>query len=89
MVNMLIIIIAEIIDCYALIVIANAILSWFIHGTYNPTVQKIYRITSQLVDPILTPIRRLLSPMTRNFGLDISPFILIMFLHVLSQMIAS
>ena len=80
-------IIAEVIRFYTLIVVANAILSWFIHSTQNMTVRRIYWITNQLVDPVLAPIRQVLSPMTRNFGIDISPFILIIFLQVLEQML--
>ena len=37
--------------------------------------------------PALTPIRRALGPMTRNLGIDISPFILIFLLIILNRML--
>jgi len=83
----LISVISKVIQFYTLIVIANAMLSWFIHGTQNMLVRRIYWITNQLVDPVLAPLRQVLSPMTRNFGIDISPFILIIFLQVLERML--
>jgi len=86
--NILMSIIAEVIRFYTLIVVANAILSWFIHSQKNIAVRRIYWITNQLVDPVLSPIRQVLSPMTRNFGIDISPFILIMFLQILKGMLS-
>jgi uncharacterized protein YggT (Ycf19 family) len=82
-------ILIDVIRLYMLIIVVNAILSWFVHGTRNMTVRRIYWITSQLVDPALDPIRRLLRPVTRNFGIDISPFILIIFLQMLQRLIAT
>ena len=69
------------------IVIVNAVLSWFIGGIRNMTVRKIYWTTNTLVDPVLAPLRGILSPMTRNFGIDISPIILIIFLNFLEGLL--
>ncbi len=74
---------------YMIIVFVNAILSWFIHSSRNMTLRQIYWITNQLVNPVLDPIRRVLSPMTRNFGIDISPIILILLLQVLERILLS
>lgn len=74
---------------YMIIVFANAILSWFVHSSRNMTLRQIYWITNQLVNPVLDPIRRVLSPMTRNFGIDISPIILILLLQALEQILHS
>ena len=74
---------------YMIIVFVNAILSWFIHSSRNMTLRQIYWITNQLVNPVLDPIRRVLYPMTRNFGIDISPIILILLLQVLEQILNS
>ena len=65
--NILIPIILEVIQIYIWIVIANSVLSWFIGGIQNMTVRRIYWITNVLVDPVLAPIRQVLSPMIRNF----------------------
>ncbi len=80
-------VLGQLIEIYMFIIIANAILSWFVYGTQNSTVRQIYWWTSRIVDPALTPIRRALGPMTRNLGIDISPFILIFLLMILSQIL--
>ena len=77
----------QLIEIYMFIIIANAILSWFVHGTQNSTIRQIYWMTSRVVDPALSPIRRALGPMTRNLGIDISPFVLILLLMIVSRML--
>ena len=77
----------QLIEIYMFIIIGNAILSWFVYGTQNSTIRQIYWWTSRIVDPALTPIRRALGPMTRNLGIDISPFILIFLLMILNRML--
>ena len=76
-------------EIYIFVVFLNAILSWFVFGTRNFTVRRIYWFTSNFVDPVLNPIRRLIEPVTANFGFDISPFILIMLLHVMARMLGA
>ncbi len=76
----------QLIEIYVFIVIGNAMLSWFVYGTQNATIKQIYWWTSRVVDPALTPIRRAFGPMTRNLGIDISPFILIFLLMILKGM---
>jgi YggT family protein len=58
-------------NAYIWIVIARAVISWVDLDPYNPVV----RFLSQVTDPILYRIRRLLPPMG---GLDLSPMILIL-----------
>lgn len=81
--------IAQLLDIYAFVVLANALLSWFVFGTQNSTVKQIYWYTSRIVDPVLSPIRKALGPVSRNFGIDISPFILIILLQILAGMLRS
>lgn len=85
----LISIIREAIWIYIVIIIANAILSWFVGGIRNIMVRRIYWTTNALVDPVLAPVRRLLNPMMRSFGIDISPFIVIILLQILRGMLRS
>lgn len=77
--------------CYQLIVVVYVILSWFVYGTQNIIVRRIYWTMGQLVDPALAPIRQLLSPLMRGRsglgGIDISPIILLVFLWFLETMI--
>ena len=79
--------IAQLLDLYSLVVLANALLSWFVFGTQNSVIKQIYWWTSRIVNPVLTPIRNVLQPVSRNFGIDISPFILIVLLQILAEML--
>lgn len=79
--------ISELLEIYTIVVLANAILSWFVFGTQNAVVRQLYWWTGRLVDPVLSPIRNALGPVTRNFGIDISPFVLILLLQFLARAI--
>ena len=79
--------ISELLEIYTIVVIANAILSWFVYGTQNTVVRQLYWWSSRLVDPVLNPIRKKLGPMTQNFGIDISPFVLIILLQLLANIL--
>lgn len=82
--NLLFWLLSELIEIYTIVVFANAVLSWFVFSTQNSVVRQIYWWTSRVVDPVLRPIRSALGPMTRSLGIDISPFVLILFLQFLS-----
>lgn len=79
--------ISELLEIFIIVVLANAILSWFVSGTQNTVVRQLYWWTSRVVDPVLRPIRNALGPMTRNLGIDISPFVLILLLQFLRGML--
>lgn len=75
------------INIYVFIVIANVFLSWIVFASRNLTIHKIYTFTSQLVDPLLQPIRNIIRPLTGNLGIDFSPMILIFLLIILRRML--
>ena len=79
--------ISDLLGIYTMVVFANALLSWFVFGTQNVVVRQLYTLTSRVVDPVLKPIRDALGPMTRNLGIDISPFVLILLLQFLSRIL--
>lgn len=85
--DMLAWLISELLEIFTILVLANAILSWFVFGTQNSVVRQLYWWTSRVVDPVLSPIRNALGPMTRNLGIDISPFVLIILLQFLRRML--
>ena len=81
-------ILSKLIGIYTLIVVANVILSWFVHiGNPNMTIRRFYWTTGQLVDPVLDPIRQLLRPLMGNVPFDISPIVLILLLSVLQNFV--
>ena len=80
-------ILGQLIHLYSLIVFVNVILSWVVHTSHNMMVRRVHWATSQLVDPVLDPIRRAMSPITQNIKLDFSPFILLILLDQVSRML--
>jgi len=74
---------------FEIVLLVNIILSWFIHSIPNMAVRNIYLLTSQIVDPLLDPIRRFLRPYMGGMPFDISPIVLWMLLGVLSRLVGS
>jgi len=71
-----------VLDVFTWVVIASVLLSYFL-DPYHPIRQALDR----LVDPFLTPIRRLMP--TSMGGLDFSPMILILLVWLFSRVIVS
>ncbi len=65
-------VILRLLDVYAIIVIAAALITWVRPNPYNPVVKFLRRVT----EPVLAPIRSLVPP-EKLGGLDISPMILL------------
>lgn len=68
-------------DLYSWIIIAAALISWVSPDPYNPLVQFLRRAT----EPVLRPIRRLLSPY--QAGLDFSPLVAILIIQFVEYVI--
>lgn len=68
--------IAEVLDwvlaAYMWVIIIRALISWVNPDPYNPIVQ----ILNRLTEPVLRPIRRLVSP--HSLGIDLSPMIAVL-----------
>jgi len=68
---------------YIILVVIRAILPWIPHNRFNPLIAFVCNVT----DPILLPLRKGLPPM--RIGLDASPFVAIVLLWILQQIIVS
>ncbi len=73
--------ISWLLDIYSWIIIAAALISWVSPDPYNPIVQFLRRAT----EPVLRPIRRLLSPY--QAGLDFSPLVAILIIQFVERVI--
>ena len=73
--------ISWLLDIYSWIIIAAALISWVSPDPYNPFVQFLRRAT----EPVLRPIRRLLSPY--QAGLDFSPLVAILIIQFVERAI--
>ena len=67
-------------EILTIIIFIRVILSWFPHNPYQPLIKLIY----QLSNPILNPIRNIVSPIG---GIDISPIILIFIIQLIKNII--
>ena len=71
----------RIIQLFILVVIIQAVLSYFM-DPYHP----VRKMIDQIVNPLLTPIRRILPPIA---NLDLSPIVLIIILQILDRILTS
>ncbi|MAZ90950.1 MAG: YggT family protein [Maricaulis sp.] len=62
-----------------IVVLVSVILSWLISfnvvNAHNQFVSAIWRVTSAITEPLLSPIRRILPPLG---GMDFSPIVLLL-----------
>jgi len=64
-------------NLYAWLIIARALVSWFNPNPRNPLVRLLYQAT----EPVLRPFRQILSPGGIG-GIDISPILVIVLIQV-------
>ncbi len=69
-------------EILAILIIIRVLLSWFRYNQYHPLIQILFKIT----DPILIPVRSLISPIG---GIDLSPIIVVFTIKVLQNFIIS
>lgn len=62
---------------YEWLIIISAFISWFSPSPYNPLV----RFLNAVTEPVLNPVRRLMSRFSSSLGIDFSPIIVILFLE--------
>ena len=67
-------------EILTIIIFIRVILSWFPHNPYQPLIKLIYQISN----PMLNPIRNIVSPIG---GIDISPIILIFIIQLIKNII--
>jgi len=88
----LVYLLARLIDIYSLVIVVRAIISWVQPNPYNPIVRALYRLT----EPVLYPIRRMLSRSIGNrmsfrsmgsMGIDFSPFVAIILLLIFRRVL--
>ncbi len=70
------------------LIIANALISWFPLFWQNPTLSKVMQMISTLTEPLLKPVRKLLSKTpVGNMPIDISPIIALLLLSFLQNIV--
>ena len=73
---------------FEFLIIANALLSWFPAIWQNPTLSKLAGMVTWLTEPLLKPVRKLLSKTpVGDMPIDISPIIAILLLGVVENIV--
>jgi YggT family protein len=65
---------------FSLILLARALVSWFIQDPYSPIVQFLHRVT----EPVLAPIRRVIPPVGM---MDLSPMVALILVIVVQRIL--
>lgn len=94
MLNPFIDLINNVISLINLAIIIWAVLGLLIHfdivNRHNPLIQRIYFTLGRVLEPLLKPIRRVLSKFLPDLGgIDISPIVLILLLHFINDALYS
>jgi len=80
--------ISTIVSLYIWILLASVVLSWLVAfgvvNTWNPFVRRIGAFLEQLTEPLLAPIRSVITPIA---GIDISPVILIIVIYFVRDLL--
>jgi YggT family protein len=77
-----------IVEIYLYVLMARIILSWFPIGPDSPF-RGVVRVLAAVTDPVLTPLRKLLPPLTvGGMGIDLSPIIVCVVLLIVLQILA-
>lgn len=82
MVSTLILLLAQVCSITQGIVLIYCVLTWFM-----PPASRVMRLLGDVIEPMLMPIRRLLMRFTGPFGLDFSPFLLVVILSALRSLL--
>jgi YggT family protein len=71
-------------------VILGLLMNFDIVNRHNPLVQRIYFTLGRVLEPMLKPIRRLLSRYLPDLGgIDLSPLVLLLLLHFVNDALYS
>jgi len=74
-----------------IILIARAILSWvvFYGRQYNSPISRIYNILSSITEPIVAPVRRLISRFINTGPIDIAPLATFFIILIISRILTA
>ena len=78
-------ILASVVYLFAMTIIGRAILSWIMMSTRNETLYTIYQFLTQITEPILGPLRRIVP----NIGMiDITPMVAFILLLIIASILS-
>lgn len=72
-------------ELLTLAIVIDAILSWV---PFNDTLYKIRQFLGVFINPVMNPVRKLISPLTFKIGIDISPIIALILIDVAASVLS-
>ena len=73
-----------------LLMLARAVLSWVVrYGRYNSTLNRIFEVVMSLTEPMIAPVRRLLSRFVNTGPLDLAPLVTFFIIVIVSRILTS
>lgn len=76
------------IHLYTIAIFITVLFSWFtLGGEGHPSVRRFYELLSKITEPLLGPIREVLSPVSMRIGLDFSPIIALIILQFIARLL--
>ena len=79
---MILSIVSALLNAYCLLIVAWAILSWFLNA--NKTVRDIYNALDVIVSPYVNLFRKFIPPMG---GMDLSPLVALILLQLVARLL--
>ena len=67
-------------------IVVDALLSWL---PYSPAVYKIRGFLQSFTAPLTSPVRKLLSPLTRRIMIDLTPIVAIFLLEIIQYVLVT
>ncbi|HVB00694.1 MAG TPA: YggT family protein [Acidimicrobiales bacterium] len=78
-------ILATLLHLYVIIIVVRILSTWIPVSPWS-NFAKVVRVLSQITDPILNPLRRLIPPLRfGGMGIDLSPMILVLVLSLIAN----
>ncbi|MDA8268114.1 MAG: YggT family protein [Actinomycetota bacterium] len=76
-----------IIEAYVVVLLLRAVLSWFPISSGSP-LQPVERVLTQVTEPVLAPVRRVLPPMrVGGTAIDLSMIVVIIVLELVAKLV--
>ena len=73
-----------------LLMLGRAVLSWVVrYSRYNSTLNRVFEIVTSITEPIIAPVRRLLSRFVNTGPLDLAPLVAFFIIVIISRILTS
>ena len=72
-----------------IILLARSVLSWIIYSgiRYNSNLNRVFQILSAITEPIVSPVRRLISRFVNTGMLDLAPLVTFFIIIIISRIL--